>query len=623
MAILTLEKRDVKVNGNFETNDFSMEANAQAFDILSSNIYKHKIRAVIREISCNAYDSHIAAGNPDQFDVHLPTYVEPWFSVRDYGVGLDHETATRLYTTYFWSNKGESNDFIGGMGIGSKVFFCLVDSATVTSWYNGTKTVYSCYKNEAGKPVIATLYRQKTDEPNGVEVRLDIENKNYEFRREAVNVFSFFKELPNINLPAIAEEISKKKEAVIIEGDNYQIEKAEYGNQLYLVMGNVGYLVPSEYNKYGISGRIEVPMGSVSFNAGREDLSLDERTQKYLEKAVDEVYNNLLTDFENSIEEEPTQFRKIFKFQTSKFGNTSLTNSVKNSDLRDKYKKPSLNYDGIIYYERSHRKTRRETTNKLPVDTNVEYYYNDKGYLNRIRSYLHSKSVVVLIKREDVAALGIDADFIKELSSLPKPPSTSTYVRCKTKVFQWNGDIDYREPSNNWDNAEVDNSEEKVYVEINRYEVCGCPIGLKTANRLISKYIGDINIYGLKTAFLKTKSFKTGKWISLNDYLKRELKKFAPEFIVEKSDEDVALYEAWKDVIDLSHMEEYVSRDTTDNYAFETIFNLEEKHLYDKIKELYEEYPMLQYVDSNSAKDPEVINYIRKVQNDRREKEKG
>ena len=89
--IISENKQDVAVCGSFKTSGFKIQASSKAFDILSSNIYTHKVRAVIREISCNAVDAHTAAGNPDRIHVHLPTRLEPHFSVRDYGTGLSDE----------------------------------------------------------------------------------------------------------------------------------------------------------------------------------------------------------------------------------------------------------------------------------------------------------------------------------------------------------------------------------------------------------------------------------------------------------------------------------------------------------------------------------------------------
>ena len=144
--ILNEAKKNVVVSGDFEQTNFKLKADPKAFNILSDKIYTNKVKAVIREISTNAYDAHVAAGNDEPFDVHLPTDLEPWFSVRDYGTGLSHEDCMEIYTTYFHSTKTDSNDYVGALGLGSKSPYSIADSFTVTSWFNGEKRVYSAYK---------------------------------------------------------------------------------------------------------------------------------------------------------------------------------------------------------------------------------------------------------------------------------------------------------------------------------------------------------------------------------------------------------------------------------------------------------------------------------------------
>ena len=71
---------------SIEISDFKIKNSAAAFAVLSSSIYSNKIRAIIRELSCNAYDSHVAAGKADiPFHIHLPSTFECYFSIRDFG----------------------------------------------------------------------------------------------------------------------------------------------------------------------------------------------------------------------------------------------------------------------------------------------------------------------------------------------------------------------------------------------------------------------------------------------------------------------------------------------------------------------------------------------------------
>jgi len=171
--ILTNTQENTPVLSNVgEVGEFRIRNSAKAFNILSSGLYANKIRAIIRELSCNAYDSHVAAGCAERpFEVHLPTSLEPWFSVRDYGVGLSHQQVVNIYTTYFESTKTGSNDFVGALGLGSKSPFSYTENFGVTAVQNGHMGVYTAFINEQGVPSIALMTESATDEPNGVEVQ--------------------------------------------------------------------------------------------------------------------------------------------------------------------------------------------------------------------------------------------------------------------------------------------------------------------------------------------------------------------------------------------------------------------------------------------------------------------
>ena len=131
-----------------QIGEFRIRNSAKAFSILSSGLYANKIRAIIRELSCNAVDAHKAAGTTDvPFEVHLPTALEPFFYIRDFGIGLNHDQVTNIYTTYFESTKTASNDFIGALGLGSKSPFSYTENFTVTAIKDGRKGLYTAFIN--------------------------------------------------------------------------------------------------------------------------------------------------------------------------------------------------------------------------------------------------------------------------------------------------------------------------------------------------------------------------------------------------------------------------------------------------------------------------------------------
>ena len=164
--------QDVTVHGNFETSEFAVGDVAFIVDMFADKVYSHKERAIIRELSCNAHDSHVMAGTTDiPFKVHLPTHLEAWFSIRDYGTGLsDHEIRT-IFAGIGISTKRESNEVIGCFGIGSLSPYALTDSFTVKSYMDGVCSTYNCYRDENRKPVVALLTEdgnRRAKRPRGI-----------------------------------------------------------------------------------------------------------------------------------------------------------------------------------------------------------------------------------------------------------------------------------------------------------------------------------------------------------------------------------------------------------------------------------------------------------------------
>ena len=269
-----------------EIGEFRIRNSAKAFSILSSGLYANKIRAIIRELSCNAVDSHVGADNSEiPFDVHLPTDLEPWFSIRDYGVGLSHDQVTRIYTTYFESTKTGSNDFIGALGLGSKSPFSYTDNFTVTAVQGGVRGIYSAFINGDGVPSIALMTTDTTNEPNGVEVKFSVNDRwDYsKFRDEAKQVYQYFAVRPAFNFDLAIPTPEYLTRDIIPGVHEYNTPKNYYrGHGSVAIMGNIAYPieVPNASTVLGnlaplLSCGLEIHfgIGELDFQASREGLS--------------------------------------------------------------------------------------------------------------------------------------------------------------------------------------------------------------------------------------------------------------------------------------------------------------------------------------------------------------
>lgn len=277
-----------------EIGEFRIRNSAKAFSILSSGLYANKIRAIIRELSCNAVDSHIAAGKQKTpFDVHLPNNLEPWFAIRDYGTGLDHDQVKNIYTTYFESTKTSSNEFIGALGLGSKSPFSYTDNFTVTAIKDGRKGIYSAFINGEGVPSIALMMEEQTDEPSGVEVKFSVNDSHdfYKFGQEAAEVYTYFALRPVVTGDRYFNFID------ITYSDKDIIPGVHYTTRRYsvAVMGNIAYPinVPNSSANLGNLEKLldcglelHFGIGELDFQASREGLS-------YIPQTITAIKNKL------------------------------------------------------------------------------------------------------------------------------------------------------------------------------------------------------------------------------------------------------------------------------------------------------------------------------------------
>lgn len=291
--------------------EFRIRNSAKAFSILSSGLYSNKIRAIIRELSCNATDSHVAAGKNDEpFELHLPSVLEPWFSIRDYGVGLSADEVVNIYTTYFESTKTESNDYIGALGLGSKSPFSYTDNFTITAVKNGIQNIYTAFINDHGIPSVVLMGTCQTDDPTGVEIKFSVDKSNdYTlFSQEAIDVLKWFSVKPKIvgreNF-SINDVVYKEKD--IVPGVSYSL----YLRRPVAVMGNIAYPLnnmPDPYLHLGELSHllkcplvIEFDIGELDFAASREELSYVPYTIKSIKDKLTLLNKGLFKFIENKV----------------------------------------------------------------------------------------------------------------------------------------------------------------------------------------------------------------------------------------------------------------------------------------------------------------------------------
>lgn len=266
---LSVERHGIK-----EVIKCGMKINAHAFKLLAKQ-YEDPILALIRELGCNAYDAQSRMGNKETpFIVQIPNSISPEFVVRDFGVGMSHDTMKSVYSNYMNSDKHHTNDETGFFGIGSKSPLAYADSFNINCYDGSTKRIYTVGYGEDGIPELNFHGVVDSDEQQGVEVRVPVSEKDFKyFELKTYEVFTYFDHLPNIlgakeDWNFIPRLISKDNVCIL--------QKFRYGPSVTLVMGNVVYDLDLRRNDINhplnLNLVIRVPIGSFSITPSRDSI---------------------------------------------------------------------------------------------------------------------------------------------------------------------------------------------------------------------------------------------------------------------------------------------------------------------------------------------------------------
>ena len=452
-----------ETNCNIQGSTFKISASPVAFDILSSKLYSNPILAIVRELLTNAYDSHKAAGKEDiPIKVNFPSYLEPNFIIRDYGLGLSKEDVMEMYTTFFSSTKSDSNDFTGCFGLGSKTPFSYTTSFSVNSYWNGTKYYFIATKKD-GLPNIFFVKEEPTEEENGLEISIPTDKSggfDHKFHNEMVN---YLKYIPEIKVDTPKEIVRR---VPLISKDVFKLYEKEIPSHpwdishatgiCYIKQGQNIYKANDFIYKYGQGAKeagkvdlstlryffnycdvvIEVPIGTLSITPSRESLSQEEENIAKVEEQIlkindylklcliedigsfniagsnlNRLYNELMTE---------KFFGKEHPFEAKITQRNSYDSDDKVGCKLHKCYLHSVDYSGL-------NKNVLITQNKKSIVLLVPSTFNHAGIQklkNTINNYDELDEVNIYIIMTYVSRLHYDSSFLTFARNVKKPIQT-------------------------------------------------------------------------------------------------------------------------------------------------------------------------------------------------------
>lgn len=322
-------KTDIEIQGSLPGEDVQMTLDTGSLAHLMSvltNLYSNKTLAIVREYSTNALDSHIESGNTDPIQVTTPTDFQPYFTVRDFGVGMDAETIRNVYSRYGASTKRGTNSQNGMLGLGSKSALTYTSQFNITGVKDGIKTYVVVSRSADGSGVMKIISQSNTTEPNGVTISIPVTNRR-DIENVAHGFFRFWKPgtvLLNGKDPSALEGLQLGRFTVTdqINGD-------------HIVMGNVAYPLPADNRIFKTAHSrtsvvAYVDMGEVNFTPSRESLHMTSLTKATLDNLRIEFGNLVRAHIEEKIDKAPSHAEAVKNyFEIQKTNLSVYASSIK------------------------------------------------------------------------------------------------------------------------------------------------------------------------------------------------------------------------------------------------------------------------------------------------------
>ena len=273
--------------------EYRVAVTSKTFKVLSDTMYKNKIRAITRELSCNCNDAHADAGVTRPFEITLPTQMNPSIVFRDFGFGISEEDIYNVFTVYFESTKTKSNNQIGELGLGAKSPYCYYTrSMQVKVYQNGICRTYSGIMTD--EPKFELLSKEPSNLPRGMEITIPVLPEDIQtWRNEVAYCLRPFKGKAEVQ----DLEIQWFNESQI------QSRRDIHGSSIYALYNNIVYpLKDTPGLSWEILGEhypspvIRFDIGLLDFMPSREELSLDPVTVKNIVDRVNSIEKKLIED---------------------------------------------------------------------------------------------------------------------------------------------------------------------------------------------------------------------------------------------------------------------------------------------------------------------------------------
>lgn len=316
------------------------------FSILSENLYSDVYGSIIRELVSNAWDANKESGNES-----MPVYVHfngateeesAHIKIVDNGPGISEDRVEKIYGKYLASSKRDSNDQIGGWGLGSKTPLAYTDYFHISTVHNGKQYLYIMRKGVTNT-MLELMYSIPTDKLNGTEIKVYMKDNTdlVDFFKAALDQLEFFNNVILVANDSALErsygyssirvgEIENFNKKKIFNFKNFVVvDQHNYGPPSIL-LGQVKYPLPKgvDLDKYSYPLAFKFNIGDLPVTPSREGiLWTPQATQTFNLKVV-----NAIQEIHSLIEKQREQKIGFIEYYVSN-ANARILNITKDFNL--------------------------------------------------------------------------------------------------------------------------------------------------------------------------------------------------------------------------------------------------------------------------------------------------
>lgn len=411
--IIDVETESINIDHSidFSFDDASM---ALMFKSFTDSLYSNKIGSIVREITSNAIDANVLSNSEIPVKITIISN-DPLLnskgkiSFKDYGPGISPDLMKDTYSKYFASTKRNTNEQIGGWGIGAKTPLSYTNNFLLFTNFNGIEYTYLISRGEVAPQI--NLINQIPSTNVGTEVVIEFirDYDEAEFVKELTNQLKYFDNIDYENC-----QIS----------NNYKLYY--YENFVIRRQDDLGYR----------ENKLEISLGKVCYPIKMPSV---DTVKNYLGKVnFDEnsIYYQIVTQGSYSSNNNLQNFPAALKFEV---GELDVTLSRESLEYTEKTQIAILNklHKFIEECDRI-RNANKDTIDNF--DTLLEVHSTTKDYLKlpdegifKLNFFLNSSKVIFTPFNRSFEVSDLDYDFsgtlVKGTSKTNKFHKVNSYIR--------------------------------------------------------------------------------------------------------------------------------------------------------------------------------------------------